>query len=172
VGALRRDGKTLVVALLACGWPNNKTYKWTDTRKLMEYGLNEFEFTDFESIELPDEAFGEIYVDNAKGDSIGANVYVGVECGASEGVEGILVNKNENITVVIKKAKMLTAPVAKGEQIGYISYMADGVEWMRKNLVTAENIGVIDLKWCVEMVLDKWYIKNSLNLQKITSRIE
>lgn len=24
VGALRKDGKTLIVALLACGWPNNK----------------------------------------------------------------------------------------------------------------------------------------------------
>ena len=24
VGALQRDGKTLIVALLGCGWPNNK----------------------------------------------------------------------------------------------------------------------------------------------------
>ena len=35
VGALTRDGKTFIVALLACGWPNNETYKWKDTRKLM-----------------------------------------------------------------------------------------------------------------------------------------
>lgn len=32
VGALQREDKTLIVALLACGWPNNKTYKWSDTR--------------------------------------------------------------------------------------------------------------------------------------------
>ena len=36
VGALKREEKTLIVALLACGWPNNKTYKWKDTVKLME----------------------------------------------------------------------------------------------------------------------------------------
>ena len=30
VGALERDDRTFVVALLACGWPNNKTYKWSD----------------------------------------------------------------------------------------------------------------------------------------------
>ena len=36
VGALRKDGKTLIVALLACGWPNNKGYKWKDTTALME----------------------------------------------------------------------------------------------------------------------------------------
>ncbi len=42
VGALQREDKTLIVALLACGWPNNKTYKWSDTRKLMNYGLEQF----------------------------------------------------------------------------------------------------------------------------------
>ena len=26
-----------------CGWPNNKSYKWADTRKLMEYGLEHYE---------------------------------------------------------------------------------------------------------------------------------
>ncbi|MCD8073781.1 MAG: D-alanyl-D-alanine carboxypeptidase, partial [Lachnospiraceae bacterium] len=46
VGALLRDGKLLIVALLACGWPNNKGYKWVDTKKLMNYGLTEFEARD------------------------------------------------------------------------------------------------------------------------------
>ena len=44
VGALERDGKCFIVALLACGWPGNKTWKWEDTRKLMEYGLSSFEY--------------------------------------------------------------------------------------------------------------------------------
>ena len=44
VGALRQGERTFIVALLACGWPNNKNYKWTDTRKLMEYGLNNYEY--------------------------------------------------------------------------------------------------------------------------------
>ena len=33
VGAVEKDGKTLIVSLLGCGWPNNKGYKWSDTRK-------------------------------------------------------------------------------------------------------------------------------------------
>ena len=44
VGAVQKDGKTLIAALLGCGWPNNKGYKWSDTRKLMEYGLQEVFF--------------------------------------------------------------------------------------------------------------------------------
>lgn len=43
-GALRCGDRTFVVALLACGWPNNKSYKWKDTRKLMEYALEEYEY--------------------------------------------------------------------------------------------------------------------------------
>ena len=42
VGALERDGRTFVVALLACGWPNNKSYKWSDSKKLMNYGIENF----------------------------------------------------------------------------------------------------------------------------------
>ena len=55
VGALEKDGKTLIVALLGCGWPNNKTYKWSDTRKLMEYGLSRYAYRDiYQKPELSD----------------------------------------------------------------------------------------------------------------------
>ena len=30
VAAFERDGERYCIALLACGWPNNKTYKWKD----------------------------------------------------------------------------------------------------------------------------------------------
>ena len=44
VGALEQNNKKLIVALLGCGWPNNKGYKWQDARKLMQYGLDSFEY--------------------------------------------------------------------------------------------------------------------------------
>ena len=55
VGALERDGKTFVVALLACGWPNNKTYKWKDTRSLMEYGLSNYESANLAALPISKE---------------------------------------------------------------------------------------------------------------------
>ncbi len=33
VGAVKQDDRCFIVALLACGWPNNKNYKWSDTRE-------------------------------------------------------------------------------------------------------------------------------------------
>ena len=34
VGAMENQGRTYVIALLGCGWPPHKTYKWSDARKL------------------------------------------------------------------------------------------------------------------------------------------
>ena len=48
VGALESEGRTFVVALLGCGWPNNRSYKWTDTKKLMDYAKEHFYIREFE----------------------------------------------------------------------------------------------------------------------------
>ena len=47
VGALERDGRTFVVALLGCGWPNHKTYKWKDCKILFSYGIENYEYRTF-----------------------------------------------------------------------------------------------------------------------------
>ena len=44
VGALEREGRIFVVALLGCGWPNNKSYKWKDCKKLFSYGIKNYEY--------------------------------------------------------------------------------------------------------------------------------
>lgn len=77
VGALERDGRTFVVALLACGWPNNKTWKWSDTRELMEYGLDNYFYRSFEEEE---NAFDEsllkpVPVLNGQTDRLGGAAY-------------------------------------------------------------------------------------------------
>ncbi len=43
VAALEQDGERYCIALLACGWPNNKSYKWSDARTLFNYGLKNYE---------------------------------------------------------------------------------------------------------------------------------
>lgn len=39
VAAMEVNGEKYCIALLACGWPNNKNYKWQDARILFEYGM-------------------------------------------------------------------------------------------------------------------------------------
>ena len=44
VGALESGGRTFVVALLGCGWPNHKTYKWKDCKTLFSYGIENYTY--------------------------------------------------------------------------------------------------------------------------------
>ena len=43
VAAMEVNGEKYTIALLACGWPNNKNYKWKDTRTLFEYGMETYD---------------------------------------------------------------------------------------------------------------------------------
>lgn len=157
VGALRRDGKTFVVALLACGWPNHRTYKWSDTRALMEYGLAHYHYRSFNEVGLPDEATTDIIVSNGQGSRIGEQMYVPVEIDEDvAGVEGLLMHEDEKVTITLQKVKELTAPVREGQTVGYISYEVGSQEWRRMKLVAAGEIKAVDLKWCIRRVLERW----------------
>ncbi len=62
VGANEIEGKIYVSCVLACGWPNNKGYKWADMNKLVDYAINtaclyDVSFKENDSqIELEDES--------------------------------------------------------------------------------------------------------------------
>ena len=74
VGALQRDGKTYVVALLACGWPNNKSYKWSDTKTLMNYGLENYEYCSLADMRIREEELNPIPVEEGQTQRIGGKV--------------------------------------------------------------------------------------------------
>lgn len=42
VAACENEERKFIISLLGCGWPNNKTYKWKDAMKLLEYGKANF----------------------------------------------------------------------------------------------------------------------------------
>ena len=81
VGALERDGRTFVVALLACGWPNNKNYKWSDTRELMEYGLENYFYRGFleEGVKFDESLLKPVPVLNGQTAILGATAYTAIE---------------------------------------------------------------------------------------------
>ncbi|MCI9387349.1 MAG: D-alanyl-D-alanine carboxypeptidase [Lachnospiraceae bacterium] len=163
VGALRRDGKTFVVALLACGWPNHKTYKWSDTRALMEYGLANYNYRSFDEVEIPAAAMDKVIVSNGQTGKIGEKIYMPVEIVPDGELanDGLLMREDEKVTITLQKVKALTAPVQKGQTIGYLSYMVGNKEWKRVCLVTTEDIKAVDFQWCIHQVVKKWLFGGS-----------
>ena len=152
VGALTRDGKTFIVALLACGWPNNKTYKWKDTRKLMEYGLKNYEYRNvWEDIQVE-----RIPVENGIPESgaVWDTAYTEAEIEGKEEVR-LLLRKDEKVSVEVEKAEQLAAPIEAGQQVGTVRYyLGDGL--IREFPIKIRNsVMEIDMSWCAEKIVEK-----------------
>lgn len=154
VGALERDGKTFIVALLACGWPNNKGYKWKDTRALMEYGLTNYEYRnvweDTETEDLPVEGGiceDDIYSENAA-------VSAGLPDSGTEELS-VLLRADETVEVTRELEKGFAAPVKKGTYAGRVVYTLDGKEIAVYNMVTLEDVKKRDFLWCFQKLLKK-----------------
>ncbi|MGN0348087.1 MAG: D-alanyl-D-alanine carboxypeptidase family protein [Roseburia sp.] len=153
VGSLVREGKTYIVALLACGWPNNKSYKWADTKKLMNYGLENFEKRSISDIPLDENSLQPIEAIKGQGAFIGEKTWIIPVIEEADGLKELLVKKGEDITVEYEIAKSLQAPISKGECIGKITYLL-GNETLKECTVKAKNeIEKIDYAWCVKQVL-------------------
>ena len=152
VGALTRDGKTFIVALLACGWPNNKTYKWKDTRKLMEYGLKNYEYRNvWEDIQVE-----RIPVENGIPESgeLWDTAYTEAEIEGKEEVR-LLLRKDEKVSVEVEKTEQLAAPIEAGQQVGTVRYyLGDGL--IREFPIKVRNsVREIDMSWCAEKIVAK-----------------
>ena len=173
VGALERDGRTYVVALLACGWPNNKSYKWSDTKKLMAYGIENFAYHSFDEVKINESKLKPIVIKNGQTEKIGGIATDTLKIMTPEGiqkdsnneekksdlVQGILMRKDEKIDIHYDIEKVLEAPVCAGESVGTITYVVNGEKWKVENVVLSENIDRIDFSWCLEMVIQKYCIK-------------
>lgn len=160
VGALERDGEVYTLALLACGWPNHKTWKWADSKLLFQYGLDHYEYRSFEEVEYKETQLKEIPVINGKKDSIDGTVYVFPEIIKEENArERLLLGEGEQIQVHCKTLKSLEAPVEKGRVIGEIIYSLDGEIYRKDKILSKDAVGKIDLEWCFEKILEKFIIK-------------
>lgn len=164
VGALQRDGRTYIVALLACGWPNNKNYKWSDSKTLMNYGLDNYTYHALSEVSAAEDSFLPIKVTGGQTDRIGQCAYVPV-CVVKkdewEKISGVLLREDEKIDVICKRENHLEAPVKAGMEVGTISYKVSGEVYRVEYLVTAQDVEAIDFKWCLRQI---WKYYSSYNM--------
>lgn len=154
VGALERDGRTYIVALLACGWPNNKTYKWSDTKKLMNYGLENFRKKSLLEVQPDETKLQPIEVVEGQGDTIGETAFVKPVVEGYDGYTELLLAQGEEVWLRYELADKLYAPVREEDYIGRITYVL-GDEVLKECRVTAGGaVDKIDFRWCFAKVLE------------------
>lgn len=143
VGALKSDGRTFISVVLGSGWPSNRTYKWKDTRKLMEYGINNFfPRMVFSTVE----AYKDVKVTN------------GMEGSTSTRIEGelsLLLCESDDVRVVYELEDYIDAPVNLGDVVGKAIIYVNG-QRMGSFPITATV--------AVERANYIWYLKRLLNV--------
>lgn len=138
VGALRRDERTYIVALLACGWPGNKTYKWKDTIKLMEYALANYEY---KTVSIGKD-FGNIKIINGVNKNYPFRQQEHVKVSVQKQMESvkILMKDDEEIETKLIKNNYVEAPVSKGQKVGNMYYMLNGHLVLHLDIVTTDSV--------------------------------
>lgn len=153
VGALRRDDRTFIVALLACGWPNNKGYKWKDTTALMEYGLDNYEYRNI----WEDIGQMELLVKNGvnKASPLSKDSSVTASVDGQDEELNILLGKDEKTSVKTDISPSVDAPVKKGQKVGEVSYLLEGQKIHTYNIRTLETVEKRSFIWCLKEVLER-----------------
>lgn len=151
VGALERNGRLYIVSLLACGWPGNKSYKWSDTKKLMKYGLVDFETTKLTTPTIPKmkaKVIGGVY-DWSKEEAS----EVELVCKAAPKFYQVLAKAGDKIEIRIRARQELAAPVVPTQNCGEVSYWLGEICLGSYQIYPAQAVDKQNFFWYIRRVL-------------------
>lgn len=160
VGALQRDDRTFIVALLACGWPNNKTYKWSDTKALMNYGLEEYHCEDVYEY---DREFAPILVEQAQPENGRLYQDVAVPVDIKEERIRILKREDEEVHTIYELPESVQAPVEKGQQLGRVTYYLGERQIAEIPIYAQKEVKELKPSWYKEYLLKLFFMEKELN---------
>lgn len=146
VGAIKRLDKTLISVVLGCGWPPSKTLKWSDTKKLMNYGIDNYSVKQI----FEDKIFDPIFVKNGQ---------VKYEKVTIEGDLTLLMREDEKVDIKYDLPNVLQAPVAADMMVGYAKYYINDILYAEVPIYTEEGIKKIDYPFCFKKILGLWSIQ-------------
>lgn len=157
VCAWEEEGKTFVVSLLGCGWPNHKTYKWSDTKKLLSYGAYNYDYETYWQEPHTSKILVTDGVENMQ--NIGEKVYLRGKCSVTseDREKEILLKKGEAVTCKTDIPQKVSAPVLKGEKLGRIAYYLDGKLIASYPVYAERSVEKISFKWYTEKVFHDFF---------------
>ncbi len=144
VGAARRKNTTLTSCVLASGWPPDKSWKWIDTRNLMDYGMNHFSTSP-----LPVQNMSRVKIPVKDGQKICVSLQQPAQIST-------LLGRSDTLTVSYQIPSSLCAPIRKETPVGTISFYINQSLFQEIPVFPSENIEKSNFSDTIEKVLDLW----------------
>ena len=168
VCAVRQDELLFIVALLGCGWPGNKNYKWSDTKKLLSYGRENYQYVmlpelpQLPEIPVTEAAPGKEDPYPQKSDRSGyppKQVMLKIHAVLSEKdrEKRYLLKKTETITWETELPDKLPAPIQKNQKISTLHAKLNGKELLSCLVTADDKIDRITYKWYVDKVFKDYF---------------
>lgn len=147
VGALQKDDRLLIVSLLACGWPGHRSWKWADTRTLMNYGLEQYHLSVLESGKT---RIAPAVVENGRENQVGLTEE---QAGCR-----LLLGKDEKVIRKIEVPQVLHAPVEEGMAVGTVRYQVGDMVVLTVPVRTTGRVGVKDFWYGLGAAFDELFL--------------
>jgi len=156
VGAVQKDDKLFTVALLACGWPNNKSYKWADCKTLFNYGFETYFYNEI----YEEQKFDPIYVAGGipKENDPYHNAYVNLKVGVAPEPLKVLMKDTDMVEIRKRIPDALEAPVIAGTKVGSVVYSLNGEVLREEPVITADSVEKQNPGWFVEYIFYKFML--------------
>lgn len=166
VGSLLKNEKHLVAVVLACGWPPHKTRKWSDVRRLMQYGMEDYKRHDLAEVKISESDLQQVFVKNGQSEKWNEDIALELMIEDEKGenpCEGILLKEGESIKVSVELPKELKAPVHANEKIGSIYYKVDEKVYKTERIVAKKSIEKVDFRFCLQCIQRKFFLSTILS---------
>lgn len=147
VGAIKRQDRTLISVVLACGWPPSRSLKWTDTKRLMNYGIDNYERKQI----FVEKELDPLLVEDGQNPIVGLNVKGDIE---------LLLRKDEQVSITYDLPTSLTAPVESHQQVGVAKYYIDDNLYTEIPIHTRDESKKIDFEFCLRRVFNLWNLRH------------
>ncbi len=146
VGAVVLDGRAFVSVVLGCGWPPAKTYKWADTKKIMNYGMSNY----FEQVIFnKQQDYKTIAIEDGTKNTIDTCIDSSLK---------MLISDNENIKVIYELKDSVTAPVSAGEQVGTVYVYIDDEIYECYPITSKNTVKKVSFWWCLQKIFSYYTI--------------
>ena len=140
VAAMEVNGERYCIALLACGWPNNKNYKWKDARTLFEYGMETYDIQHVKVNVLEQSIKIGGYVEHAEFSKMNQDGVLKLQ--AEENTYQLLMRQDEKIESEIVLYTDVQLPIQAGTPMGVCNLYLDDVLIDRVPLKASENVHI------------------------------
>ena len=149
-GAAKKDGHILISSVLACGWPPHKTYKWNDTKVLMDYG-----FSHFQNVTVSIPSYDSVIpIQNAVKNTLSLTSSIPSQITYP-------LSYDDTLTIQRQIPKKPSAPIRQGDIIGYDTISVNRTILEKYPIIAKETIRSRSFSYFAKLLLQCFFF-NSL----------